>query len=80
MSDRDSGSGFTIGFLIGAVVGVAIGFLYAPQSGRETRELVKEKAERAAEKAREAADKTKVAAAEAEKRVEAKIGRKKQAE
>ena len=80
MSDRDSGASFTIGFLIGAVVGAAIGFLYAPQSGKETRELLKEKAERAAEKAKEAAEKAKAAAIEAEKRVEAKLGRKKEAQ
>ena len=44
MSDKDAGT-FAIGFLIGAITGVAIGFLYAPKSGRETRALLKEKAE-----------------------------------
>jgi gas vesicle protein len=69
MSDRDAGSSFAMGFLIGAVVGVAIGFLYAPKAGRETRELLKEKAG-------EIADKTKEAAGEARKRVGEKIGHK----
>lgn len=42
--NRDSGSGFFAGLLIGAVIGAAIGLLYAPQSGDETRRIVKEKA------------------------------------
>ncbi len=42
--NRDSSSGFFAGLLMGAVIGAAIGLLYAPQSGDETRRLVKEKA------------------------------------
>ncbi|MCX6001157.1 MAG: YtxH domain-containing protein [Chloroflexi bacterium] len=42
--DRDSGSGFFAGLIMGALVGVVVGFLYAPQEGKETRRLVKEKA------------------------------------
>ena len=45
--NKDTGLSFTIGFLFGAVVGAAIGFLYAPKPGRETRELLKHKAEEA---------------------------------
>ena len=41
---RDSGTGFFTGLIIGAFIGVVVGFLYAPQSGTETRGLVKEKA------------------------------------
>ena len=60
MSDRESGgSSFAIGFVIGAVVGVAVGFLYAPKAGRETRELLKQKAELAKEKVGEVAHKAK---------------------
>jgi len=77
MTERDSGASFAIGFIFGAVVGVAIGFLYAPKAGKETRALLKEKAESAAEKAREAAEKAKEAAVRAEKRVEEKLGRRK---
>ena len=44
MNDRDSSS-FITGLILGTVVGLAIGFLYAPQTGKETRELLKEKAE-----------------------------------
>ncbi|MBA7650754.1 hypothetical protein ES703_58565 [subsurface metagenome] len=76
MSDKDSGINFTIGFLVGAAVGVAIGFLYAPKAGKETRELLKEKALEAREKAGEVTEKAKEAAAEARKRVEGKLGKK----
>ncbi|GAG55518.1 unnamed protein product [marine sediment metagenome] len=74
---KDTGISFTAGFIIGAVAGVAIGFLYAPKPGKETRELLKEKAEKAREKASEVAEKAKEAATKAEKRVEEKLGGKK---
>ena len=44
MSNRDSMPGFAIGFTVGIAVGLALGFLFAPRSGKETRELVKDKA------------------------------------
>ena len=44
MSNSDSMSGFAIGFTVGIAIGMAIGFLFTPQSGKETRELVKDKA------------------------------------
>lgn len=44
MSDRESGVGsFLGGIALGAVLGVVIGLLFAPQSGEETRELLKNK-------------------------------------
>ena len=76
MAEKDTGTSFAIGFILGAVVGVAIGFLYAPKPGRETRALLKEKAEKAREKAGEVTEKAKEAAVKAEKRVEEKLGRK----
>ncbi len=56
MSERDS-SHFALGFLLGAIAGVAIGFLYAPKSGRETREMLREKGSEVKEKAKEIAAK-----------------------
>ncbi len=66
MSDRE-GNGF-LWFLTGLGIGAAIGVLYAPRSGRETREslisraeegrdLVRERAQRAREQANEWVDK-----------------------
>jgi len=76
MSDKDTGSSFAIGFIIGAIAGVAIGFLYAPKAGKETRALLKEKAEEVKEKASEVTEKAKEVADEARKRVGEKLGRK----
>jgi gas vesicle protein len=73
MSDRDTGSSFAIGFIVGAIAGIAIGFLYAPQAGKETRALLKEKAEEVREKASEVAEKAKEAATETKKKVEEKL-------
>ena len=44
MSDKNSVSGFGIGLILGIAVGAALGFLFAPRSGKETREMVKDKA------------------------------------
>ena len=63
MGDKDNGAGFAIGFFIGAAVGLAIGFLYAPKPGKETRELIKQKAEDLREKAAGAVEKVKETAA-----------------
>ncbi len=42
--NRDSVNGFGIGLLVGAAVGASLALLFAPQSGRETRQMIKEKA------------------------------------
>lgn len=76
MSDKDTSGSFAIGFIIGAVAGVAIGMLYAPKAGRETRALLKEKAEEVKEKASEVSHKAVEAAAEAKSRVGTKLGHK----
>ena len=57
--NRDESVGFFSGLILGAVVGAAIALLYAPQSGPETRRLVKEKALEVKEKAAKAASKIK---------------------
>lgn len=56
---RDSMNGFFSGLMMGAVIGAAFALLYAPQSGSETRQLVKEKALEVKEKAAKAAGKIK---------------------
>ena len=44
MSDRDPGFGeYFAGFVIGGLVGAAAALLLAPQSGEETRTLIKDK-------------------------------------
>ena len=80
MAEKDTGASFAVGFLLGAVVVVASGFRYAPKAGKETRAMLKEKAEIAAEKAKETAEKAKEAAIAAEHRVEEKLGRRKPSE
>ncbi len=44
MSDKDSSPGFGIGLILGIVLGAAIGFLFAPKSGKEMREMMKDRA------------------------------------
>ena len=44
MSERDSSNGL-LWFLAGLGVGAALGVLYAPRSGAETRQALREKAE-----------------------------------
>ena len=53
---RDDSNGF-LWFLTGLGIGAAIGVLYAPKSGRETRDLILQKAEESKAYAREGAEK-----------------------
>ena len=57
---RDDGGGagsILLAFVLGAVAGAAVALLYAPATGRETREFLGEKAREGREKAGEAAAK-----------------------
>jgi gas vesicle protein len=45
-----------LAFILGAVSGAAVALLYAPASGRETREYLGEKARESKERANEAAE------------------------
>ncbi len=57
---RDEGSGagsVLLAFLLGAVSGAAVALLYAPASGRETRQYIGEKAREGRERAAEAVEK-----------------------
>jgi len=44
MSERDEFGAFLIGFVVGGVTGAIAALLLAPQSGEETREMIKEHA------------------------------------
>ncbi|HEY60483.1 MAG TPA: YtxH domain-containing protein [Anaerolineae bacterium] len=44
MSERDDFGAFLTGFLIGGIAGAVVALLYTPQSGEETRTMIKEKA------------------------------------
>jgi gas vesicle protein len=56
--DESSGAGsILLAFLLGAVSGAAVALLYAPSSGRETREFLGEKAREGRARAAEAAAK-----------------------
>jgi len=74
MSDRSEFSSFLVGFLIGGLTGAVVSLLLAPQSGEETRAVIKEKAielkDKAAETAEEAYARAEAAAAEARARAE----------
>jgi gas vesicle protein len=57
---RDDGAGagsILLAFLLGAVSGAAVALLYAPTSGRETREYLGDRANEARVRAAEAASK-----------------------
>ena len=56
MARDDGGAGnILLGFILGAVSGAAVALLYAPASGRETRERLAEKADEARARAADAA-------------------------
>lgn len=58
MARHDDGLGagsILLAFVLGAVSGAAVALLYAPQSGRETRDMLGEKANEARARAAEAA-------------------------
>ncbi len=58
MARDDSGAGsILLAFILGAVSGAAVALLYAPATGRETREYLGERAEEARARAAEAAAK-----------------------
>jgi gas vesicle protein len=74
MSDRDEFGAFLVGFLVGGLSGAVVALLFAPQSGEETRALIKDKSielrDRAQQSAEEALAKAEAAAAEARARAD----------
>jgi gas vesicle protein len=57
-NDESGGAGsILLAFILGAVSGAAVALLYAPQSGKETREYLNERANEARARAADAAAK-----------------------
>lgn len=73
-SDSDEFGSFLVGFIIGGLTGAVVSLLFAPQSGEETRALIRDKSielrDRAADSAEEALARAEAAAAEARTRAE----------
>lgn len=44
MSERDNFGSFLVGFLVGGLAGAVVALLYAPQTGEDTRTVIKDKA------------------------------------
>lgn len=74
MSDRDEFGAFLVGFIVGGLTGAIAALLLAPQSGEETRGVIKERAielkDKAAVTMGEAYNSAEAAAADAVKRAE----------
>jgi gas vesicle protein len=88
MADRDDFGSFLIGFVVGGLTGAVVSLLFAPQSGEETRAVIKEKsielrdkaaqqAEQIASKAEKFADDAKVKGKEAYEEVKKAVTKKK---
>jgi gas vesicle protein len=55
--DRNGGaSGIVLSFLVGALSGAALAVLFAPRSGRETREMLGDKLRETSERGRQAGE------------------------
>ena len=74
MSDRDEFGAFLVGFVVGGLTGAVVALLFAPQSGDETRALIKDKSielrDKAQVTAEEAYDRAEAVAADARTRAE----------
>jgi len=56
MARDDSGAGtVVVAFMLGAITGAAVALLMAPQTGEETRRLIRDKAREGRERAEDAA-------------------------
>jgi len=58
MAERNSGDVF-LAFLIGGLIGAAVGILYAPNSGKNTRQKIRKKGEDLSEKFENISDEVK---------------------
>ena len=75
--NKDHAIGFGIGLLTGAVIGGVLALLYAPKSGKETRQFIKDKAidvvDAAKEKTSDIIDSVKEVASEASRKGQAAV-------
>jgi gas vesicle protein len=73
-SDRDEFGAFLVGFVVGGLTGAIVSLLFAPQSGEETRALIRDKSielrDMASQSAEEGLARAEAAAAEARTRAE----------
>ena len=53
MSERDEFGAFLVGFIVGGLTGAVVALLFAPQSGEETRALIKDKSIELCDKAQQ---------------------------
>ena len=78
MSDRDDFGAFLIGFIVGGLTGAITALLFAPQSGEETRVMIKDKAielkDQTSETVSEKLSKAEKASKDAVKRAEVLLG------
>jgi gas vesicle protein len=74
MSDRDEFGAFLVGFIVGGLSGAVVALLFAPQTGEETRAIIKDKSielrDRAQQSAEEALARAEAAAQEARARAD----------
>lgn len=71
--EDSQGAGFATGLFIGAVIGAAAAFLFAPASGDQTRQHLKDLAEKQKESLKNQWDKTKDKAGEIVDRAQDKV-------
>jgi len=74
MSERDEFGAFLVGFIVGGLSGAVVALLFAPQSGEETRAIIKDKSielrDRAQISAEEAIARAEAVAADARARAD----------
>jgi gas vesicle protein len=70
MSDGGSARPFAAGLIIGGLLGAGLALLFAPQSGEETRRLLRRRAKRIAHEAQDRYDEVKDRIRGARRRVE----------
>ncbi len=73
MAERNDFGAFMAGLLVGGAIGAILALLYAPQSGEETRALLREKTTEVKEKAAMSTEEARRKAEEALRELRAKV-------